>query len=456
MLKRMGAKRIIATKENPSSMLSHSHKPVLRSTSKVQRDVQRKSQGLNNTGAEWDKYFVRLKAFRAKTGHPHVPSRIPDLGRWVKRQRLDFTQGRLPKAHEIKLDSIGFCFDAILARDLREQKLWVCAQAAGLMSAENCLETTAKDASELRTVKQENQTLKWKDPDSVGKGASKRCYKTTCKFKATTARLRKLCTYPGQQHWKGTATGIPEKDESRSVSWSPRHKLHVQNGKQDNKHRKEALQHQAPTQNSSMADKHKEFVANGAAGHGFGQAWSSGSSLKQHLARLMERMKDAETAVEYAARLQEQHRESLRTKVKNAELIAKERQDEAFKAAEEAARLLDQARRASNAAAAAEIHEIKARQAREAQEQAPPAPGDAQHVLRERRANLTEAAETAQRATHQFVDLHYAARSAMLRAYEADASAEAARADASSAARARDSVILPVCRVLTEPVGCLR
>lgn len=58
---------------------------------------------------QWEYMFIELINYRAEHGHVNVPQRPPTpLGRWVRRQRESFKNGKITDAYRENLDGVGF------------------------------------------------------------------------------------------------------------------------------------------------------------------------------------------------------------------------------------------------------------------------------------------------------------------------------------------------------------
>jgi len=60
----------------------------------------------------WEDKLELLKAFKEQNGHTLVAQRHPSLGFWVKEQRMAHSRGRLTEERRLKLDELGFSWQA--------------------------------------------------------------------------------------------------------------------------------------------------------------------------------------------------------------------------------------------------------------------------------------------------------------------------------------------------------
>ena len=382
--------------------------------------------------ADWVEGFEMLQSFVDQFGHPHVASRVPRLGRWVREQRVAFQQGQLHPAREALLDSVGFCFDAVLARDLREQSLWLCAKAAGLLPSKN----SQQHAGSLV------QTPATGSPGTSDAAEHEQCGKThrddedwpvyqNVSFdidqgKAATMACGKVDEVMSPEGLAGNSTlralNLKQLARTSGSDLAPTCIQSDQISVPDDLSttRLTQLHPRGLNQSQAAGDDRKKLYA------------MTKAQRQQQLAFLVQRMKETEAAVELASRRQEQQMECLNAKVKNAQLLQFKRQNHSLQAAEHAACMLEQARCASKAATAAEMDRVTG------QEQVSRSLDDPQPVLDQKRAQLQVATECAQSAVVQFTQLHHAARDAVLLAHEAEEAATAAVEEVALAVKTRE------------------
>ena len=382
--------------------------------------------------ADWVEGFEMLQSFADQFGHPHVASRVPRLGGWVREQRIAFQQGQLHPAREALLDSVGFCFDAVLARDLREQSLWLCAKAAGLLPLKNSQQhadslvqtpaTGSPGTSHAAEQEQCGKTLRDDEDWPVYQNVSF----SIEQGEAVTMACGKVDEVMSPEGLAGNATllalNLKQLASTSGTDLAPSCIQSDQISVPDDLRTTRLTQLHPRGLNKSQAageDRKKLFAMTKA-------------QRQQQLAFLVQRMKETEAAVELASRRQEQQMECLNAKVKNAQLLQFKRQNHSLQAAEHAACMLEQARCASKAATAAEMDRVTG------EEQVSRSLNDPQSVLDQKRAQLQVATECAHSAVVQFTELHHAARDAVLLAHEAEEAATAAVEEVALAVKTRE------------------
>merc|ERR1711957_184862 len=59
---------------------------------------------------QWEERFNELVSYNEEMGNCNVPQKQGKLGRWVKRQRLLYNKGTLPRNRTTQLEAIGFAW----------------------------------------------------------------------------------------------------------------------------------------------------------------------------------------------------------------------------------------------------------------------------------------------------------------------------------------------------------
>jgi hypothetical protein len=75
----------------------------------------------------WERCYLKLLDFRRRFGHCHVPAEWAEdlnLGRWVVKTRRMKHAGRLSADRVLKLNKVGFVWDAIGKRQIEHDALW--------------------------------------------------------------------------------------------------------------------------------------------------------------------------------------------------------------------------------------------------------------------------------------------------------------------------------------------
>ena len=75
----------------------------------------------------WERCFLRLREFRRRFGHGHVPAEWAEnitLGRWVVKTRRLHNAGRLSVEKVRRLNEVGFVWDAIGTRQDEHDAVW--------------------------------------------------------------------------------------------------------------------------------------------------------------------------------------------------------------------------------------------------------------------------------------------------------------------------------------------
>ena len=75
----------------------------------------------------WERSFLRLREFRRRFGHSHVPAEWAEnvnLGKWVGKMRRLKRAGRLSDEKLCRLNEVGFVWDATGKREAEQDAVW--------------------------------------------------------------------------------------------------------------------------------------------------------------------------------------------------------------------------------------------------------------------------------------------------------------------------------------------
>ena len=105
--------------ENPKLGRWVSHQRVFRNKGQMSSERVRKLKKIgfifHLPDAVWKQRYNELNQFKKCHGHCRVPDNWPDnpdLGSWVRTQRIDYTQGRMTEERAEKLNRLGFAWRA--------------------------------------------------------------------------------------------------------------------------------------------------------------------------------------------------------------------------------------------------------------------------------------------------------------------------------------------------------